>query len=98
MHYVVIVRTDDTPDSALGHYLANVGATLDAHQGRLLAFDAPAKLEGTVPYTRTAVLEFPTEAAARGWYDSPAYQELAAWRIATMGRPVDINLVAGLAA
>ncbi|GAA0934455.1 DUF1330 domain-containing protein [Nonomuraea longicatena] len=96
MHYVVIVRTDATPDSDLGHYLANVGATLELFNGDLLAFTAPERLEGRVDYTRTAILRFPTEQAARGWYDSPQYQELADWRISTMGHPVDINLVPGL--
>ncbi|SHF63133.1 DUF1330 domain-containing protein [Streptoalloteichus hindustanus] len=96
MHYVVIVRTDDTPDSDLGHYLAHVGATLEPFEGQLLAFARPERLEGTVDYTKTAVLSFPTEEQARGWYASPAYQDLVAWRIATMGHPVEFNLVPGL--
>ncbi|WP_405616801.1 DUF1330 domain-containing protein [Streptomyces sp. NBC_01511] len=97
MHYVVFVRTDDTPDSDLGHYLANVGATIESHGGRLLAFGAPTRLEGAVEYTKTAILEFPSEAEARGWYDSPGYQELVASRVAAMGKPVDVNLLGGLA-
>ncbi|WP_410657675.1 DUF1330 domain-containing protein [Amycolatopsis sp. lyj-112] len=96
MHYVVIVRTDDTPDSDLGNYLANVGATLEPFSGDLLAFASPERLEGTVAYTKTAVLSFPSEQDARGWYDSPAYQELAAWRIGVMGHQVEFNLVPGL--
>ncbi|MEU9076161.1 DUF1330 domain-containing protein [Kitasatospora sp. NPDC004745] len=96
MHYVVITRTDLTPDAALGHYLANVGATMEPYRGRLLAFGAPARLEGDTAYTRTAILEFPTEADAHGWYGSPAYQALAAWRIETMGHPVTVAAVAGL--
>ncbi|WP_267883117.1 MULTISPECIES: hypothetical protein [Streptomyces] len=40
MHYVVITRTDHTPDAELGHYLANVGATMEPFRGRLLAFAA----------------------------------------------------------
>ncbi|KAA2263375.1 DUF1330 domain-containing protein [Solihabitans fulvus] len=95
MHYVVIVRTDSTQDSELGHYLANVGATLEPFEGQLLAFAAPERLEGTVDYTKTAVLAFPSEQTARGWYTSPAYQDLAAWRVATMGHPVELSLVPG---
>ncbi|AUY50381.1 hypothetical protein C2142_17205 [Streptomyces sp. CB01881] len=98
MHYVVITRSDSTPDSDLGHYLANVGATMEPYGGRLLAFDVPQRLEGAGGFTKTAVLEFPTGEAARGWYSSAAYQEIAAWRIATMGGQVDINLVSGVPA
>ncbi|MFJ8162165.1 DUF1330 domain-containing protein [Streptomyces sp. NPDC096136] len=96
MHYVLFIRTDHTPDAALGHYLAHVGPTLDAFDGRLLAFDAPARLEGPSTYTKTALVGFPTERAARDWYASPAYRELAAWRIETMGHEVDVQLLAGL--
>ncbi|PSK98851.1 uncharacterized protein (DUF1330 family) [Murinocardiopsis flavida] len=96
MHYIVIVRTDTVPDSDLGHYLANVGDTLARHNGRLLAFGAPSRLEGGVAYTKTAVIEFDSEAAATGWYHSDAYQDLASWRIQTLGHEVDINLVPGL--
>ncbi|MDI2127557.1 DUF1330 domain-containing protein [Yinghuangia seranimata] len=98
MHYVLFVRTDTTPDADLGHYLANVGATLAEHEGRLLAFGAPERLEGGVDYTRMALVAFPSADAARAWYASDAYQELAGWRVETMGHPVDVNLVAGLAA
>ncbi|MGW1198391.1 DUF1330 domain-containing protein [Streptomyces sp. NPDC002536] len=98
LHYVIITRTDDTPDSALAPYLANVGATLEPYQGRLLAFGQPQRLEGTGKLTRTAILEFPSEDASRGWYESAAYQELAIWRIETMGGPVEFNLVSGMAA
>ncbi|SOB81510.1 DUF1330 domain-containing protein [Streptomyces sp. 1331.2] len=98
MHYIVITRTDHTSDAELGHYLANVGATMEPFRGRLLAFGAPARLEGETAYTKTAILEFPAEADADGWYHSPAYQALAEWRIATMGHPVTIASVSGLAA
>ncbi|RBQ15804.1 DUF1330 domain-containing protein [Spongiactinospora rosea] len=96
MHYVVFVRTDNTPDSDLGHYLANVGATLEPFDGELLAFAAPERLEGRADYTKTAIVRFPTEQAARGWYASPQYQELVDWRASIMGHPVDVNLVAGI--
>ncbi|WP_045303975.1 DUF1330 domain-containing protein [Saccharothrix sp. ST-888] len=97
MHYVIFVRTDHTPDADLGHYLANVGATLEPFHGRLLAFDAPARLEGETAHSRIAILEFPAEEDARGWYHSPAYQELVAWRTGVLGRPVDVGLLKGLA-
>jgi uncharacterized protein (DUF1330 family) len=40
----------------------------------VLAFDGePEVLEGAWPGDRTVVLEFESVAAARAWYDSPAY-------------------------
>ncbi|GAA2440619.1 hypothetical protein GCM10010191_65670 [Actinomadura vinacea] len=98
MHYVLFVRTDATPDAELGRYLAGVGATLAEHDGQLLAFGAPARLEGPVEYTKMALVAFPSEQAARGWYASDGYQELADWRVQVMGHPVDVNLLAGLTA
>ncbi|AUG75027.1 hypothetical protein CFP65_0041 [Kitasatospora sp. MMS16-BH015] len=98
MHYVIFTRTDQTPDAELGHYLANVGATLDPFYGRLLTFGEPERLEGETRYTRTALLEFPTEDDARAWYRSPAYQELVHWRTQALGHSVDINLLTGAAA
>ena len=95
MHYAVFTRTDHTPDESLGHYLANVGATLDAAGGRLLAFGAPTVLEGATQHTKVALLEFPDEQAARTWYASDAYQQLVAWRTEVMGHPVDLDLIAG---
>ncbi|MFE9428032.1 DUF1330 domain-containing protein [Kitasatospora sp. NPDC006697] len=97
-HYAVFTRTDRTPDTDLGHYLANVGATIAPYGGRLLAFDAPRPLEGSGEITKTAILEFPSEEDARGWYGSPAYQELVAWRTEVLGGPVDVNLVSGIPA
>ncbi|MEV0624050.1 DUF1330 domain-containing protein [Nonomuraea sp. NPDC050404] len=98
LHYVVITRIDDTPDSDLGHYLANVGASMTPYGGRLLAFGTPQRLEGDTKITKTAILEFPSDESARNWYESAVYQNLAAWRIATIGGPVDFNLVSGVPA
>ena len=48
------------------------------YEGKLLAVDENQQvLEGEWPYTRTVVIEFPSEEAARAWYDSDDYQKLA---------------------
>jgi len=51
------------------------------YDGRLVAVDeAPRVVEGDWPWTRTVMLEFPDDDAARRWYDSPEYQELVKHR------------------
>ena len=64
------------------------------HAGKLLAVDEEQiVLEGDWPATRTVVIEFPDEAAARAWYDSDAYQTLAKHRWASSR--ADLALVRG---
>ncbi|MFB3104316.1 MAG: DUF1330 domain-containing protein, partial [Pseudomonadales bacterium] len=55
----------------------------DRYDGELLAVDeAVSVLEGNWDYTRTVIIRFPDEAAARSWYDSDDYQALAQHRFA----------------
>lgn len=62
-------------------YLAGTDPLLARHGARVLAVDeSPAVLEGNWPGTRTVLIAFPDEAAARAWYDSPEYQALARHR------------------
>ena len=46
----------------------------------LIAEDAPQVLEGEWDYTRTVVIRFEDEAAAKRWYESPEYQAAAKFR------------------
>ena len=49
--------------------------------GRLLSVDeAPEVLEGEWGYTRTVLLEFPSEEQAHAWYGSADYQAIAQHR------------------
>lgn len=51
------------------------------YRGKVLAVDeAPVVKEGTWPYTRTVLLEFPSNAEFDRWYHSDAYQALAKHR------------------
>jgi uncharacterized protein (DUF1330 family) len=57
-------------------YMQRVPATIEAFGGRYTVKGGPAEIrEGTWPGV-VAVIAFPDLAAARGWYDSPAYQEI----------------------
>jgi len=58
--------------------------------GRLLSVDeAPKVIEGEWGYTRTVLLEFPSEDQALSWYRSGEYQDLSQHRRAAS----DANLV-----
>jgi len=51
--------------------------------GKMLAADeAPMTLEGDWSYTRTVLIEFPTDEDALAWYQSEDYQALAKHRFA----------------
>ncbi len=53
------------------------------YKGKMLAVDeAPESLEGQWAYTRTVLIEFPTDEDAMAWYKSPEYQKLAEHRFA----------------
>jgi uncharacterized protein (DUF1330 family) len=51
--------------------------------GKLLAVDENAEvIEGSWPYTRTVLLEFPDKAGMQAWYNSYDYQKLVKHRFA----------------
>jgi uncharacterized protein (DUF1330 family) len=51
------------------------------HGGRFLTYDdAPVVLEGSHAPGRTVMIEFDSEEALRGWWDSPEYRALAEHR------------------
>jgi uncharacterized protein (DUF1330 family) len=74
--YCIVYEIVDDP-TAFEDYRRQVMATIDQHQGRFLvragAFSA---LEGEMPFERIAMLEFPSRAAAEGWYYSAEYQRI----------------------
>ena len=55
---------------------------LKKHGGKLLTFDDNIKtMEGSAqPRGRMIILQFPSEAAAKGWWDDPDYQALSEFR------------------
>jgi uncharacterized protein (DUF1330 family) len=81
----------------LDEYVAKALPTLQAHGGRVVAYDeAPEVIEGTLGLPRTVILEFPSREAFRGWYDSPEYQ--AALPLRLESAPGTLIVVQGLAA
>ncbi len=54
---------------------------LRAHGGRFVTYDdAPVVLEGALAPGRTVIIDFDSEEALQGWWDSPEYRELAVHR------------------
>jgi uncharacterized protein (DUF1330 family) len=54
---------------------------LKAHGGRFVTYDdAATVLEGRHEAGRTVLIEFDSEAALMGWWESPEYRELAEHR------------------
>ena len=55
----------------------------DKYNGTLLAVDEDTEtIEGAWDYTRTVIIEFPSEEDAKAWYQSDEYQSLAEHRFA----------------
>ncbi|WP_433060523.1 DUF1330 domain-containing protein [Dactylosporangium sp. CS-033363] len=69
------LHNPSTHDDVLD-YLERIQGTLEPYEGRFLAHGPQVEvLEGDWPGT-VVVIEFPSLAAARSWYESPAYQEI----------------------
>jgi uncharacterized protein (DUF1330 family) len=61
-------------------YLERIQATLVPFAGRFVIHGSPAEvLEGTWPGSMV-LIEFPSLADARAWYDSPAYRAILSLR------------------
>ncbi len=66
----------------LDEYVGKALPTIQAHGGRVVAFDeTPEVVEGEVAHPRTVILEFESREAFRGWYDSPDYQAILPLRL-----------------
>jgi uncharacterized protein (DUF1330 family) len=78
--YVIFMRENTTNVAELKTYSQLAPPTLSDHPGTPLAFyGALDVLEGPV-FVGAVVLEFPSVAEARTWYDIPHYQAAALHR------------------
>ncbi len=63
-------------------YLDSVDQVFEKFNGRYLALDCnPEVLEGSWPYSRIALIEFPDETELKRWYESPEYQNILRYRL-----------------
>jgi uncharacterized protein (DUF1330 family) len=76
-------------------YIAAATPTVAAHGGKYIVRGGRAELlEGNLALNRIVVLEFPSYAQARGWFDSPEYRE--AQKIRQSCSSGDLVLVEGI--
>ena len=78
----VIVEVDVTDSALFQEYAKGVPATIAAHGGKYIVRGGAVETkEGGWAPKRVVVLEFPSMAQARKWYDSPDYKPLLAIRL-----------------
>jgi len=74
--YCIVYETIEN-ERMFSEYRAQVIPTIEAYGGRFLARGGKfTVLEGEMPFTRIAVLEFASRQIAEDWYRSPAYQRI----------------------
>jgi uncharacterized protein (DUF1330 family) len=80
--YVVAEVAIHDTDAFTRDYAPKVAGTLEPYGGRFLTSGKLMTLEGNVPQ-RFVIIAFDSVEKARGWYDSPAYQQLVPIRLKT---------------
>jgi len=73
--YVVAEVAIHDADAFTSEYAPKVAGTLELYGGRFLTSGKLTALEGNVPQ-RFVIIAFDNVEKARGWYDSPTYQQL----------------------
>ena len=81
VYFLAQIRIHD--EAGYGEYLATCDEVFARFMGTYLAVDrSPTVLEGAWPYSRTALISFPSEADLLAWYRSPEYQQILLHRLA----------------
>jgi uncharacterized protein (DUF1330 family) len=92
--YLVFTRDKTLDQGELDVYGKEVQATGVGHELKVLAYYGPHEdLEGA-PTEGTVILQFPSMAAAKAWYDSPAYRKVREHRL--IGATYRVTLVEGV--
>ncbi len=77
----VIVQVTMTDPAKYDVYKPLAAAAVTKHGGKYIVRGGDAEdLEGKRPHARLVVLEFPSYAQAKAWYQSPEYQQAKAAR------------------
>jgi uncharacterized protein (DUF1330 family) len=77
MRAYIIADIDVTDPAGYEAYRKRVPSTIVTHGGRFLARGGTLDvLEGSWTPKRLVIVEFPSMAALRSWYDSPEYRPL----------------------
>ena len=89
-----VIAAEATKDEAVyATYRKEVPATIAAFGGKFVVRGGQlTTLEGEWPHPRLVVIEFPSRAAAEGWYRSPEYQKILPLRInSTVGNLIIVD-------
>ena len=77
----VMAEVEVTNPDGYREYTTHVPGTIAKYGGRFLVRGGNAEvLEGEWPQLRRVIIEFPSLAAARQWWDSPEYEKPKALR------------------
>jgi uncharacterized protein (DUF1330 family) len=92
--YVVFTRDKTVDEQELDAYSKEAPTTLAGHEVNVLAsYGAHEDLEGAAT-ERTVIIEFPGAAAAKAWYNGPAYRKVREHRF--RGSTYRVTLVEGV--
>ncbi|MEW5687987.1 MAG: DUF1330 domain-containing protein [Pseudomonadota bacterium] len=79
--YVIFIKNSTKDAEELKTYGQKAAGARGDHQIKPLAFYGPLEVLEGDDAEGVVLLEFPDKAAAKAWYDSPAYQEAKAHRL-----------------
>lgn len=80
--YAIFTREKTLEPAEMALYMQQVAATFAGHEMNILAsYSKHEDIEGA-PTEGSVIVEFPSVAAAKAWYDSPAYVEVRKHRFA----------------
>lgn len=79
--YVVFIRENTTDPAEMQQYAHLAPAARTGHDITRLAFYGQLEVMEGPSTEGVAILRFPDMAAAKAWYDSPAYQEARQHRL-----------------
>lgn len=80
VYFIAQIKITDT--KAYDRYLQSCDAVFAKYNGTYLAVDSnPIILEGSWDYSRSIIIEFPTEKDFDSWYHSEDYQQILVHRL-----------------
>jgi uncharacterized protein (DUF1330 family) len=73
--YAIFIREKLRDPDVIEKYNDKAGPSLEGHPAKVLAAYGAIEAPEGAPSEGVVLLEFPTMAAAKAWYDGPAYRE-----------------------
>jgi uncharacterized protein (DUF1330 family) len=79
--FVIVQIAINDRDGYHQYEIAGHQEIFDRFSGRVVGLDEDTEIvEGSWPWTRTVLIEFPTKELARAWYESDEYQAVVGLR------------------